>query len=1606
MKFRRLVSKLVRLIASLTLGLLMVCGLLILYSGLLSTAAAAPQAAPSTAPLSLKIITDPITEDMVLNPVDNPHIVTGATAVISGATLTINPGVEIRFLPGAVLQFSDGAALQALGAPGNLITFTSDVNCSTSTATTDYWNGIRFENDAVDSTIQNALIECTQVGLELNNNANFNILSNTIRFIDDAGLIGTPDGAQIINNVIHDARYGIRINEADNNLVSGNQIYDISMDCIFVEHTPAGLNGGNGNQFVDNQIHDCGDNGIYFDNGTDNVFQDNEIYDNSGFGIYLTSGTDNSVLENEVYRNGTGLGFDNQTKTVTNDFLVQDNDVYSNTGVGLLITDTEAILLSQNLILDNQQGVLWGLANDSDPNLEYDLVGNVICRNSQYQFRHSDPAPAFTPLAVTPDWWGTNTPTIGAISSGEEIEQAAAGAVDIDPWMVLTATTPVNTLPADGVSTTTITIDLSGGGTTVPARARDITVAPASNVSPQMITLDNNGQGSVVYTAGVTLGPVVITVTDLCAAHQLTLDLTLAETDLAVDKTSTVTQVSLGQNITYTIAYTNTGGVATMVRLTDTLPSGTVWVTDTATSLGFSRVQTSPQVIWTHPSLGQNVSDTITLVAQVPAGSIGSCGQTLINEVEITSATTDTNPSNNSAIHSGGVAVNCPNLLAITKTLQSTAPSLGKVTTFTLSYKNLGTVTATNAVISDFLAADVVYITDTLGIASAVTTTNLVTWNIGDLGPGQSNSFDVGLRLDATPAQCVGGTISFTNTASLASASAVANSGVINSGNISCDTVDLVVIKNDGVGTGDPIAVVAGGGLITYTISVNNLGGAAANNVILTETLPDYTSFVGPVGGNGWFGPGPGNTYTYSVGTLPAMTGGIISGQVVTFVVRVDPNLSCTIDEVVNTVSAASDGPEADPTDNIVNEQTPVTCNPLELSKSTPAVCALPGQLVDYTITVTNNNTSPVNNLLLTEFLPSHTSFQGPAGTWNVAGPNTFTHTISTINGGQTNQTGFWVQVDPATPPAVTAITNVVTLEPSGLSFTLTTPIEHNAPDLYVIKNDNIELLSATQQKISRIEQKVGRVPWLDAVKQASLGVQATSASPGDVISYTIGFGNAGTTTATNVVITETLPANTTFVGPLYWTHLGGSTYVYTLTTLAAGDGGNLDFRVRIDNPFPANTIGVTNTIQIGSAALFECDLSDNLNAEFTRVDGLSGPFFMYLPLVMKNYLFTQPPPPPPPPPVAPLLGWVSDVAVDQTTNQVFIASPRENVVHTIDGAGDTYTNEVPVGNGPSGLAVLTSTTPSKVFVAHASALNNWAPGIWIIDSDDLGVRAMSHENGYVGAAPVKLASNSNAGWERIYVSNYFDRLPILYGPAETRIGWVPKKSFQASYGVEVSQRTDLAYLSAIDTGELIIFDGTQGETVSDYGACHHAPPEARILRMVAVDQATGHVFVASPPDTNTGQTSSKVFVMDEDVLLQATGGPPSDLTCTWNFARREDPLTIQAIPGPAWVKTITLSGAVSAGEEGIAVNPLTHQVYITDGPTDKLFVIDYDPSSNTVNDIITVTVGDNPQGVDVNPLTNKIYVANARHQNAPYGTVTVVNGVSNTVIKTIPLTP
>ena len=87
-----------------------------------------------------------------------------------------------------------------------------------------------------------------------------------------------------------------------------------------------------------------------------------------------------------------------------------------------------------------------------------------------------------------------------------------------------------------------------------------------------------------------------------------------------------------------------------------------------------------------------------------------------------------------------------------------------------------------------------------------------------------------------------------------------------------------------------------------------------------------------------------------------------------------------------------------------------------------------------------------------------------------------------------------------------------------------------------------------------------------------------------------------------------------------------------------------------------------------------------------------------------------------------------------------------------------------------------------------------------------------------------------------------------------------------------------------------------------------------------------------------------------------------------------------------------TVTATLNAGSYpyGVAVNPVTNQIYVANVGGNTVTVID-----GATNATTTVNVGSYPSAVAVNPVTNLIYVANLGDLVDP-GTVTVIDGATN----------
>src|SRR5262249_18578355 len=106
---------------------------------------------------------------------------------------------------------------------------------------------------------------------------------------------------------------------------------------------------------------------------------------------------------------------------------------------------------------------------------------------------------------------------------------------------------------------------------------------------------------------------------------------------------------------------------------------------------------------------------------------------------------------------------------------------------------------------------------------------------------------------------------------------------------------------------------------------------------------------------------------------------------------------------------------------------------------------------------------------------------------------------------------------------------------------------------------------------------------------------------------YQITYTNVGTQDAHGVMITETLPANTTFnstfsFGP--WDDVGGGQFVLAVGDLPVGASASATFAVTVNSPLPPGTTQIANTVTIGDGGDSGPDLNpaDNTATDTTPI--------------------------------------------------------------------------------------------------------------------------------------------------------------------------------------------------------------------------------------------------------------------------------------------------------------------------------------------------------------------------------------------------------------------
>ncbi|MCP3962334.1 MAG: DUF11 domain-containing protein [bacterium] len=398
---------------------------------------------------------------------------------------------------------------------------------------------------------------------------------------------------------------------------------------------------------------------------------------------------------------------------------------------------------------------------------------------------------------------------------------------------------------------------------------------------------------------------------------------------------------------------------------------------------------------------------------------------------------------------------------------------------------------------------------------------------------------------------------------------------------------DLVVTKTDGG------AVVGAGDQVVYTITVANEGTQNTDGVVLSDAVPENTTFSSAGSHPGW--SCSGGTCSLAVGFL----GVLDAPQSFDIAFAVDLPLAAGVSEIRNTATATDDGssePDLDPSSDSATDVTPIdfaggTGPDLVLMKDDGGVNVDAGGTVAYTLTVGNAGTQDASGVTITDTIPANTTFSAGASSpgWSCAGGACTLQLGPVAAGAPSQQAVVAFDVVSPVPAGVTAINNNASVSDDGSGGADLAPFNNTATDTTPLGTG----------------PGGGTAPDL-ALSKDDGGVTVDA---GDTIVYALTVQNQGNQDAAGVTVTETVPAHARFDGASSdsaWSCSGvaaGSTCTLSVTLVPAGAAPlSYAFAVDVESPVAAGVNAITNTATVaddGSGGV-DPDLSNNTATDST----------------------------------------------------------------------------------------------------------------------------------------------------------------------------------------------------------------------------------------------------------------------------------------------------------------------------------------------------------------------------------------------------------------------
>ena len=281
-------------------------------------------------------------------------------------------------------------------------------------------------------------------------------------------------------------------------------------------------------------------------------------------------------------------------------------------------------------------------------------------------------------------------------------------------------------------------------------------------------------------------------------------------------------------------------------------------------------------------------------------------------------------------------------------------------------------------------------------------------------------------------------------------------------------------------------------------------------------------------------------------------------------------------------------------------------------------------------------------------------------------------------------------------------------------------------------------------------------------------------------------------------------------------------------------------------------------------------------------------------------------------------------IGINLANHRLYVASRDTDVVYEVNPLDGAVVRSIPVGDEPFGVAV--NTTTNKIYVA-----NYRTNTVSVIDG---ATGKVSHT---ISLAPYRNRATYaiNEVTNRIYVPLHGDgRLAIINGETDTLAATMESRT--GAFGVAADPMHNRVFVSCRDANWVRVIDGATNEVLGD----HQTINPGGTPYALGIDPGLERLYVSFAP------------VPDDPTQVLVYRIP---------------------ITGPSLTGSVLVGHGGSDGGGGVATNPITHHVFVTNAAADTVSV--FDEGSLLLLD--TVPTGDDPMGVAVDPGLSYAFVGN-----------------------------